>query len=262
VQRIRLVHWDAAEAEERAGWLRALGYGVDREPLSPAGLRALGADPPAAVVVDLGRLPSQGRDLGLQLRMRAATRPLPLVYVGGKADKVAGVRELLPDAVYATWDGIGPALAEAIARPPEDPVVPQSVFEAYAGTPLPKKLGIQAGSTVALVGAPEGFEATLGDLPEGVMVRREVGGEPEVTLWFTRSRRALEAGIEEMGDGAGQGRLWIVWPKKASGVASDLTQQVVRQVGLDAGLVDFKVCAVDATWSGLCFTWRKGRVAE
>ncbi len=262
MQRVRLVHWNAAEAEERAGWLRALGYEVANEPLNPAGLRALGEDPPAAVVVDLGRLPSQGRDLGLQVRMRTATRHLPLVYVGGKADKVAGVRELLPDAVYATWDEIGPALAEAIARPPEDPVVPQSAFEAYAGTPLPKKLGIQAGSTVALVEAPEGFEATLGELPEGVTVRREVGGEPEVTLWFTRSRQRLETGIEEMGERAGQGRLWIVWPKKASGVTSDLTQQVVRRVGLDAGLVDFKVCAVDATWSGLCFTWRKGRVAE
>jgi hypothetical protein len=78
-----------------------------------------------------------------------------------------------------------------------------------------------------------------------------------VTLWFTRSRQALEAGIEEIGDWAGQGRLWIVWPKKASGVTSDLTQQVVRRVGLDAGLVDFKVCAVDKTWSGLCFARRK-----
>ena len=258
MQRIRLVHWNAAEAEERAGWLQALGYEVNHEPLSPAGLRALGQAPPAAVVVDLGRLPSQGRDLGLQLRMRAATRHLPLVYVGGKADKVARVRDLLPDAVYTTWDEIGPALEEAIARPPEDPVVPKSAFEAYAGTPLPKKLGIKPGSTVALVEAPEGFEATLGDLPEGVTVGRGVSGQPEVTLWFTRSRQALEAGIEEMGDWAGQGRLWIVWPKKASGVASDLTQQVVRRVGLEAGLVDFKVCAVDKTWSGLCFARRKG----
>jgi hypothetical protein len=261
VKRIRLVHWHAAEAEERAGWLRELGYEVDPEPLSPAGLRALGQDPPAAVVVDLGRLPSQGRDLGLQLRLRVATRHLSLVYVGGKADKVAGVREALPDAAYTTWDGIGPMLEEAIACPPADPVVPKSAFDVYASTPLPKKLGIKAGSTVALVGAPEGFEATLGALPEGATVSREPAGHPEVTLWFTRSRQELEAGIDDMGARAGQGRLWIVWPKKASGVASDLTQQVVHRVGLEAGLVDFKVCAVDATWSGLCFTWRK-RKAE
>lgn len=257
MKRIRLVHWHAAEAEERAGWLRVLGYEVDPEPLSPAGLRALGQDPPAAVVVDLGRLPSQGRDLGLQLRLRAATRHLPLLFVGGKPEKVERVREVLPDAVFTTWDGIGPALEAAMASPPADPVVPKSAFDVYAGTPLPKKLGIKSGSTVALVGAPKGFEATLGDLPEGVTVSRELADQPEVTLWFTRSQSALEAGIDEMAEQAGEGRLWIVWPKKVSGVASDLSQQVVRQVGLDAGLVDFKVCSVDATWSGLCFTRRK-----
>jgi len=109
-----------------------------------------------------------------------------------------------------------------------------------------------------LVGAPEGFERTLGDVPEGVVLRRELAGGMDIVLWFTRSRQELQAGLGEMAARAGEGRLWILWPKKASGVVSDLSQNEVRRAGLEAGLVDFKICAVDATWSGLCFTRRKG----
>jgi len=209
------------------------------------------------VVIDLSRSPSQGRDLAVNMRMYKATRHVPLVLVGGGQKTVARLQELLPDAVYTTWDVIGDALAGAIARPPADPVVPDSVFAAYAGTPLPKKLGIKADSVVALVGAPEGFEATLGELPQGAVVRRGASGEADVTLWFTTSREELEREIMRMCAFAAGGGLWIIWPKKASGVESDLSQTVVREVGLASGLVDFKVCAVDATWSGLRFTQRK-----
>lgn len=256
-QRIRLVHWHEAEAEQRAGWLRSAGYQVDAQPLTPAGLRTLGENPPDAVVIDLGRLPSHGRDMGLQLRIRATTRRVPLVFVGGRPDKVQRVRELLPDAVYTTWEQIGSALEQV--EPLDEPVVPASVFEAYTATPLPKKLGIQAGHTVALVGAPDGFPATLGELPEGVKVGRGPGGEADVILWFTRSLGELKAGLQQMAAQVGERRLWILWPKKASGVVSDLSQNEVRQAGLEAGLVDFKICSVDAVWSGLCFTRRKSR---
>jgi hypothetical protein len=191
------------------------------------------------------------------MRTYKATRHVPLVFVGGAPKKVAPIKELLPDAVYTTWDEIDDALERAIAHPPADPVVLDSVFAAYAGTPLPKKLGIKAGSVVALAGAPEGFEATLGELPQGAVVRRGVSGQPDVTLWFATSREELEREILRMGAYAAGGGLWIIWPKKASGVESDLSQTIVREVGLASGLVDFKVCAVDETWSGLRFTQRK-----
>jgi hypothetical protein len=260
MQRIRLIHWNAAEAEERSVQLQAAGYDVNGELLDSAGLRRLRDDPPDAVVIDLSRRPSQGRDVGLTLRKYVATRPVPLVYVGGVANKVARVREFLPDAVYTTWEKIGGTLEQAIAHPPADPVVPGSLFDVYAGTPLPKKLGIKAQSTVVLVDAPEGFEGTLGELPEGAAVRRQERSSPEppdLILWFVRSRIELERRINEIGASIGSGGLWIVWPKKSSGVVSDLSQVVVRQVGLASGLVDYKVCAVDATWSGLRFTRRK-----
>ena len=79
----------------------------------------------------------------------------------------------------------------------------------------------------------------------------------DVVLWFVRSRRELEGGVGRMGERLGDGRLWIIWPKKASGVVTDVTQQLVREAGLAAGLVDYKVCSVDATWSGLLFVRRK-----
>jgi len=124
---------------------------------------------------------------------------------------------------------------------------------------LAKKLGIKANSVVALVRAPKGFERTLKDLPKGVMVRRGVGGRRNLTVWFTKSRRNLERCITRRVSVADNGGLWIVWPKKTSGMGSDLSESIVRAVGLAEGLVDFKVCAIDATWSGLRFTRRKSK---
>jgi hypothetical protein len=255
--RIRLIHWHAATAKERGDALRSSGFEVVVEPLTPVGLRALREDPPDAIVIDLSRVPSQGRDMAVGLRRHGATRNVPLVFAGGDPNKVARVRDLLPDAIYTTWAGIEASLADAIAHPPEEPVVPQSAFAAYASTPLPKKLGIQDGSIVTLLDAPDDFEATLGELPAGAMLRRDNPDPRGVNLWFVRSRKELESHIEEMGALAKGGGLWIAWPKKASGVASDLSQAVVRKTGLDSGLVDFKICSIDATWSGLRFSLRK-----
>lgn len=259
VLKIRLIHWNAGEAEERAERLRALGYDVDCQMPDGAGLRRMREDPPGAVVVDLGRLPSQGRDMAIGIRTYKATRHVPLVFVAGDPHKVARVRELLPDAIYTTWAEMGPDLARAIAEPPRDPVVPRSTMAAYAGVPLPKKLGVKQGSLVMLAGAAEGFEETLGELPKGATVQRgddDEHREPDVTLWFVRSREELERDIEAMGAFAAKGGLWIAWPKKSSGVTSDLSQTVVRRVAMASGLVDFKVCAIDKTWSGLRFTRR------
>jgi hypothetical protein len=195
--------------------------------------------------------------MALALRKHKATRNVPLVFVGGDPKKLARITELLPDAAYTTWGAIEAVLDSAIAHPPEDPVVPQSTFDAYAGTPLPKKLGIKANSVVTLLGAPEGFEDTLGELPAGAVLRRKDPDPRGVNLWFVRSRQELEEQIEGMGALAKGGGLWIAWPKKASGVTSDLSQTVVRRTGLDSGLVDFKICSIDATWSGLRFSQRK-----
>jgi hypothetical protein len=166
---------------------------------------------------------------------------------------------LLPDAVYASWGEINSALPEAIANPPTDPVVPESVFAGYAGKALPDKLGIKANSVLALVDAPQGFDRTLGDLPEGVVTWEDADAASDLTVWFVRSQRELEEQIPRMAARTDGGPLWIAWPKKSSGVASDLSQQGVREVGLAAGLVDYKICSIDEVWSGLLFTHRKSK---
>lgn len=256
---IRLIHWNAAEAEERASKLRVAGYDVDYEQLNPDVIRELRKNPPTAIVIDLTRLPSQGRDVALGIRKYKTTRYVPLVFVDGDPEKVAHIKQLLPDAVYTTWSGIHNSLKQAIAHPPRDPVVPQSVFDGYSGTPLAKKLGIKANSVVVLVDAPQDFEKTLGELPEGVKLSRQASGLRDLTIWFTKSREDLERHIERMVTLADKGGLWIVWPKKASRIVADLSQADVREVGLAAGLVDYKVCAIDATWAGLRFSRRKSK---
>jgi hypothetical protein len=258
MKRVRLIHWKAEEAPERAKRLAAAGYEADYElPSGPALLRALREVPPLAVVIDLSRLPSQGRDLALTLRQRKATRHVPLVFVGGDPQKVAQVQELLPDAVYTSWEQIGGVLERAITHPPQEPVAPRSAFAAYAGKPLVDKLGIRAHSVVALVNAPAGFAEILGELPEGAVLQQGTHDRRDLTIWFTRSREELQGEILAMAAWAEKSPLWIAWPKKASRMASDLSQQVVRETGLASGLVDYKICSIDATWSGLLFTQRK-----
>ncbi len=264
MHRVRLIHWNAEEAEERAARLRTAGYEVAHEPLNGASAlrelrEKLRETPPTAVVIDLSRLPMQGRDVGIALRHYKTTRSVPLIFVAGDPEKVARVQKSLPDAVYTTWDQIRTVLSETIANPPAVTVAPRSLLAGYSGTPLAKKLGIAPNAIVALVDAPPGLEDLLGDLPEGVKLRRQAKGQRNLTIWFTRSCKDLEGDIERMALLAKQGPLWIAWPKKASPLGSDLTQAVVRKVGLATGLVDYKVCAIDAIWSGLLFTRRDAK---
>ncbi len=257
--RVRLIHWNRPTAEEQAVRLRASGYDVEHEPLTSLGLTALRRRPPDAVVIDLSRIPSRGRDVGVALRGFKATRRVPLVFVGGAPDKVATVKKLLPDAAYTTWARIEVTLKQAMARPPADPVVPGSSMAGYARTPLPKKLGIKSGSTVALLDAPQRFERTLGDLPKGVKLRRDARARSDITIWFVRSWRELERRVSGIVGRSESGGLWIAWPKQSSGLETDLSGNIVRERGLATGMVDFKIAAIDDTWSALRFSLRKGK---
>ena len=129
----------------------------------------------------------------------------------------------------------------------------------YSGTPLPKKLGIKSDHRIALIRAPRGFEATLAPLPAGVWIESNFAvGEPfDVILCFNRSCAELDANIVPLAKRlVPNGGLWVAWPKRTSGVETDLSENVVRAKGLELGLVDNKICAVDETWSGLRFVIR------
>ncbi len=258
MKRILLIHWDEPEAKLRAARLEALRYSARYAARAgPALMDQIRDDPPSAVVIDLSRLPSQGRDVGIALRLRRSTRSIPLVFVGGLIEKVAVVKASLPDAMYTTWDHIQADLERAIARPPLQPVVPESLLAGYGGRTLAAKLGLKPGSIVALLGAPNDFADALEPLPAGIELRRQMSDDCTLTLWFARSPRELDQSMRLRAERLGDGALWILWPKKTSGVASGLTQASVRAVGLANGLVDYKIASIDATWSGLLFTRRK-----
>lgn len=124
----------------------------------------------------------------------------------------------------------------------------------YSGTPLGKKLGIKESSVVLALGAPPGFEEALGPLPVGARLVRALPqrGELDVAVAFVDQAKKLTPTIIKLKARLAQaGGLWIGWPKKASGVATDVTEDLVREIGLGLGLVDNKVCAIDETWSGL-----------
>jgi CheY-like chemotaxis protein len=257
--RVVLVHAKPIEAEEGIARLQQAGYEVDlyANP-DAAALRSLREAPPEAFVIALERAPSHGRAVAVWLRQQRRTRHVPIVFVGGETDKVSRVRNLLPDAVFSEWTRVTAAVKGAIAAPPPDPVVP-GTMDAYSARSLPEKLGIRTGSVVALLAAPGGFEQRLGELPDGVRLKRRAVGRADLVLLFARSRVDLD---RRFGSAARivseRGSIWIVWPKRSSGIRSDLSQQVVRRFGLARDFVDYKICAVDQTWSGLRFARRRG----
>jgi hypothetical protein len=122
----------------------------------------------------------------------------------------------------------------------------------YSATPLPKKLGIKDGHTVATLSEPETFGETLGSLPPGTRLVHDLRGHRDVVVAFFTARAELEKRLAALTKAIfPDGGLWIAWPKKASKVPTDITEDVVREVALPTGLVDNKVCAIDDVWSGL-----------
>src|SRR5689334_6445189 len=127
----------------------------------------------------------------------------------------------------------------------------------YSGTPLVKKLGIKEGARTALVNAPDEFQATLGELPADVKLMKATTKSLDVVLFFVLSERILARDFAKLAERlTSNGMIWIAWPKKSSGVTTDLNFDRVQRIGLDAGLVDVKICAIDETWSGLKFVYR------
>ncbi len=127
----------------------------------------------------------------------------------------------------------------------------------YSSTPLPKKLGIKEQSRIAFVNAPKGFETYLGPLAPGAEIVERLTKSLDIVLLFVTEVRVLARDFPKLSAKlATNGMIWVAWPKKSSGVATDLSFERVQRIGLDAGLVDVKICAIDETWSGLKFVFR------
>lgn len=250
-----MIDHDLSAAAGRAARLCDQGFeAVPYTSLGAKGFRGIRAQPPDVALIDLTRLPSYGKAMGALMRESASLRSIPLVFIEGDPAKTPRVRELLPDAVIAPWSRIGAAIRRAIARQPVSPLPPQP-----SSTSLAAKLGIRTGSLVALKRPPEGFEAVLQPLPEGARIQKQIE-EADVVLMFFKSAAALGRELTDLPALMRKGRrLWVLWPKQTSAHAGALTMVRIREMASPFGLVDYKVCAVDATWSAMVLGLRRGK---
>jgi len=138
-------------------------------------------------------------------------------------------------------------------RPARKPAAAHVVYN----TPLPKKLGVKADFTVALLASPRGFTASLKPLPAKVSFTARPEADADLFICFAKTAAELQAHILAIPATVTRQTLWLAWPKKASGVQSELDGNIVRNTGLAAGWVDYKVCSLDDTWSALAFKRKK-----
>jgi hypothetical protein len=251
-----LVHPGAGESH-RVTELVGQGYRVVGGPWSSPAIIRRKAALPSAVVIDLSRSPSAGRDIAVAMRSNRELLKVPFMLVEGAPPVVAAIKKLLPDAVETTWRRIRASLLKASASPPSGGRK-LSVFAAYQDKPLTEKLGIKPGFAVVATNQPRGFTATLGALPDGARIDENPASARDLTLWFVGSMAELTTQIVKMKPHAASGRLWIIWRKGAVANSDPpLNQKTVRAAALDRGLVDFKITRIDAEWAGLRFTIRK-----
>lgn len=257
--RVHLIAWDPVDARARMATLEALGHTVswlDGATGTPL-MRALRASDAHVFLIDLSRRPSHGREVAMALRSSPATRQRPLVFAGGDDEATRRMRGLLPDATYTTWGRLRTALPRALAAAPAAPVVPPDRL--FSGRTLAQKLGLAPRERIAVVSAPPGFADLLGPPPEGAVLTATADASARRFIWFVRSRRDLQSALGRLAGLVTTQVAWLAWPKAASGVRTDITGRDVREAGLAAGLVDFKVCSIDPTWSGLAFKRRARR---
>ncbi|HTQ54078.1 MAG TPA: hypothetical protein VMI94_06425 [Bryobacteraceae bacterium] len=251
--RVRLIHWKAAEAAPLIAALRGAGYEVDYdEQLQGDAFRRIRQSPPDVFVIDLSRLPSHGREVAVFLRGHQTTRGVPMVFVGGEPEKVRRIRELLPDAVYASAATVRSAVRHACASRPAAPVVPPQMMQRYTGRTTAQKLGIREGARIAVIDPPRNYAAAIGELPAGAVFEETPASPGEVTLWFVQGAAGCAASLPAMRALAARTKLWILWRK-----GSEVSQQFLRKSATAVGLVDYKICAVGPSWSGMLFARKK-----
>jgi len=252
--RVRIVHWRAREAATLIEAARSSGFDIEYDDVNfPALAKMIRANPPDALVLDLSYLPSHSRESAVYLRRTKYARHIPLIFVDGEPEKVEAVRRLLPDAIYTTTSQVPLRIKRACGRKLENPVLPPGIGERNPGRSVAQKLGIKEKSSVALINPPRNYASAIGQLPDGVEFLENVESAP-VTLWFVGDSREYTAGLRRGWKLADRTKLWVIWRK---GGATDLNSNVVRELGIEAGLVDYKICAVNEQWSAMAFARKK-----
>jgi len=190
--------------------------------------------------------------LAVWLRGRKATRHVPLIFVGGEPDKVARIREVLPDAEFTDLVALPQALQSI--REVANPAQPPSIMDRYQGRTAAQKLGVRPGDKVAVIDPPRDYTTVLGEIPEGAELLEDTEQPCAVTLWFVHEPEPFLAALPTLRTLAGKTKLWLLWRK---GSQNGITQNFVREAAIDAGLVDYKICAVDGRWSAIAFARKK-----
>jgi hypothetical protein len=255
MSRVRLFHWREPEAGPVLHALDAAGHTVDYQPdWTSSSAAAVRAAPPNAIVIDLSRLPSHGREVAVALRGTKWARHIPIVFVGGEPGKVEPIRKLLRDAAFTDLKGLPDALKKAIAEPLVAPVVPVQMMQRAASRTVAEKLGIKASSQVALLDPPVDYPRVLGEMPLGVEFVENPPDALPVTLWFVSDPHEYLEGLPRARRRAAKTKLWVLWPK---GGRDGITQHIVRDSARDFGLVDYKICSVNDAWSAIAFAVKK-----
>jgi len=251
--RVCLFHWNAEEARPLLTVLQAAGHSVELRG-QMASFREVRDRPPDAIVIDLSRLPSHGRELAVFFRGSKSTRHVPIVFVEGEPEKVERIRKLLPDAVYTSLARLRSAVKSALANPPANPVAAAQMMDRWGHRTTAQKLGIAKDSRVAVIDPPSGYARAIGELPEGATFDEESTEDCTVSLWFVHSVPEFHAALPRMRKLAAHSRLWILWRKsKRDGLDGNL----IRAGCVAVGLVDYKICSINEAWSGMVFAVKK-----
>lgn len=257
--RVRVFHWRQEEAGRLLQTLRSAGHQVDYDAKwsSSHTARAIAQAPPDVLVLDLSRMPSHSRYLSAYFRRRKSTRHIPMVFVGGDPEKLALIREKLPDATYTTLARVVSAVKKAAAHPPSNPIVPEQMMYSYRGRTTAQKLGINADTTVGVIDPPRDYQAVIGDVPRGALFDEVEPERCPLLLWFFHDLDSYRDALPRMRSVAGKAKLWIVWRKSDTGRRDRLTLPVLRELASEVGLVDYKICSISPSWSGIILARRK-----
>lgn len=255
---VRLFHWRSEEAKPLIAMLRAAGYTVDYPGDKMNGsFRTMRLTQPVAALIDLTRMPSHGRYVAAAIRGVKAIRHIPIVFLDGEPEKVERIRKDFPDAVYTPR----PKLLTVLKRvkPLANPVTLPHTIAAPRDRTVAQKLGIKEGARVAVIDAPANYAKALGPLPADAVCEEDPDEVLPVTLWFVHDLDLYLAGLRRMRSHVAKTRLWIIYPKAQAKRKAEigLTQFFIREAALAVGLVDYKICSVNETWTGMLFTRKK-----
>lgn len=256
---LRLICWKEADAAYHAPELRRAGYRVIADPLANPGgaVRYFRELSPDAVVIDLDRLPSHGRELGMSLRASKSTCHLPLIFAGGIAEKIDPMRAAIPGAIFTAWSDVAAAVKQAMAQPAVPRLNPRELSKPAGSGTLERKLDIKPRTVFAIMalnGGASWLDELLISIPDGAVAQRRIDRSTTLALLVVDARRDLTKAFALANTSLPAGAsFWIVHPKQTSPLAADFNQDTVRETGISQGFVDYKVCAIDKDWSALKF---------